>query len=59
MTVVAKGKASSEPPDPASGEMPVLPVQSDEDTDAAWGEHPRQEDDERLHRDRPPHWDSI
>jgi hypothetical protein len=35
----------------------VLPEQSPEDTDAAWGEYPR--DDDRLYRDRPPHWDDI
>jgi hypothetical protein len=35
---------------------PVLPEQSREDTDAAWGEYPETGDD-RLYRDRPPHWD--
>jgi hypothetical protein len=34
---------------------PVLPEQSREDTDAAWGEYPEPADD-RLYRDRPPHW---
>jgi hypothetical protein len=34
---------------------PLLPGQSGEDTDAAWGEYPEPADD-RLHRDRPPHW---
>ncbi len=38
----------------AAGE-PVLPEQSREDTDAAWGEY-RERDDDRLYRDRPPHW---
>jgi hypothetical protein len=38
--------------------LPVLPVQSSEDTDAAWGEYP-QRDDDRLNRDRPPHWDDF
>ena len=37
---------------------PVLPEQSPEDTDAAWGEYPARDDD-RLYRDRPPHWDDI
>jgi hypothetical protein len=37
---------------------PLLPGQSREDTDAAWGEYPGPADD-RLHRDRPPHWDDI
>jgi hypothetical protein len=34
---------------------PALPEQSREDTDAAWGEYPEPADD-RLYRDRPPHW---
>jgi len=37
---------------------PVLPEQSREDTDAAWGDYPESADD-RLYRDRPPHWDDI
>jgi hypothetical protein len=48
-------------PAPARGESagePVLLEQSPEDTDAAWGEYsPR--DDDRLYRDRPPHWDDF
>ena len=39
---------------PAKAE-PVLPERSFEDTDAAWGEYPDSADD-RLYRDRPPHW---
>jgi hypothetical protein len=39
-------------------DQPVLPEQSREDTDAAWGEYPPTDDD-RLHRDRPPHWDDY
>jgi hypothetical protein len=51
------------PPEPAAarGEParePVLPEQSPEDTDAAWGEYPPRDDD-RLYRDRPPHWDDF
>ena len=42
----------------ASARGPVLPEQSPEDTDAAWGEYPPRDDD-RLSRDRPPHWDDI
>ena len=34
------------------------PEQSTEDTDSGWGERPEPDDDERLYRDRPPHWDS-
>jgi len=32
--------------------------QSREDTDVGWGEYP-EEGDERLYRDRPPHWDDV
>lgn len=48
---------SAGPPDP--DEQPVLPAQSQEDTDIGWGEPPELDDDERLYRDRPPHWDSV
>jgi hypothetical protein len=37
---------------------PLLPEQSREDTDAAWGDHPESARD-RLYRDRPPHWDDF
>jgi hypothetical protein len=37
---------------------PAPPEQSHEDTDAAWGEYPERDDD-RLYRDRPPHWDDA
>jgi hypothetical protein len=36
----------------------ALPVQSREDTDIAWGEQPEYDENDRLSRDRPPHWDS-
>jgi hypothetical protein len=42
-------------PAPAAAGEPVLPEQSPEDTDAAWGEY-RERDDDRLYQDRPPHW---
>jgi hypothetical protein len=45
------------PPEP--DDQPVLPEQSREDTDVGWGERPEPDDDERLSRDRPPHWDSA
>jgi hypothetical protein len=35
------------------------PVQGEDETDAGWGEPPAPDDDERYHRDRPPHWDSA
>jgi hypothetical protein len=37
---------------------PVLPAQSREDTDVGWGEYRDRDDDDRLLRDRPPHWDN-
>jgi hypothetical protein len=42
----------------ASAGEPALPAQSREDTDAAWGDYPERDDD-RLYRDRPPHWDDF
>ncbi|MCW2891564.1 MAG: hypothetical protein JWO75_1053 [Actinomycetia bacterium] len=51
----AGGASAREPVLPV---LPVLPVQSSEDTDTAWGEYP-QRDDDRLNRDRPPHWDDF
>jgi hypothetical protein len=60
-TVVPEDKASGRSPDVARsdrGDLPVLPVQSQEDTDVGWGEQPGPEDDELLYRERPPHWDS-
>ena len=48
--------ADAAPPDRV--DEPALPVQSREDTDAAWGEAPEPDEDERFYRDRPPHWDS-
>jgi hypothetical protein len=44
---------------PASASVSVTAVsvtQSREDTDAGWGEYGGRDDDERLLRDRPPHW---
>ena len=42
----------------AAATEPVPPEQSREDTDAAWGEYSEPADD-RLDRDRPPHWDDY
>lgn len=44
---------------PQADGAPVLPDQSRDDTDAGWGELPGPGDEERLSRDRPPHWDSA
>ena len=46
------------PPRQVPARDPVLPEQSREDTDAGWGEYPEHSDD-RLYRDRPPHWDDC
>ena len=39
----------------APAQEPVHPEQSHEDTDIAWGDYSDTGDD-RLYRDRPPHW---
>lgn len=40
---------------PGAGSL--LPEQSPGDSDAAWGDYrERERDDDRLYRDRPPHW---
>jgi hypothetical protein len=39
-------------------DVPVLPAQSSEDTDIGWGDY-AEPDDDRLIRDRPPHWDDV
>jgi hypothetical protein len=43
----------------APDSKPTLPVRSQDDTDIGWGEQPEPDDDERLNRERPPHWDSA
>jgi hypothetical protein len=52
-----KPPPSAGPVDP--DDEPVLPAKSREDTDAGWGEPDEPDDDERLNRDRPPHWDYL
>jgi hypothetical protein len=49
--------ASARPGDPDG--TPVLPIRNPADSDVAWGDHPEPDDDERLTRDRPPHWDTA
>jgi hypothetical protein len=53
---------SAAPGAPAGGRAPVvaplLPEQSREDTDAAWGEYTGRDDD-HLYQDRPPHWRDL
>jgi hypothetical protein len=54
---------SDQPDAPVAQTVPagrLLPDQSLEDTDAAWGDYrERERDDDRLYRDRPPHWDDF
>ncbi|HET9971021.1 MAG TPA: hypothetical protein VFQ68_22475 [Streptosporangiaceae bacterium] len=38
-------------------DKPLLPEQSQDETDVGWGEAPEPDDDERLRQERPPHWD--
>jgi hypothetical protein len=41
-------------------DKPAVPVRSRDDSDVGWGERPEpDDDDERLNRERPPHWDSA
>ena len=51
MSGTPKGPAPAQPPEP-----PVLPEQTRDDLDDDWRES-RQDDDERLNRERPPHWE--
>ncbi len=44
------------PPDPED-DQPAVPEHSDEEAGIGWGEAPEPDDDDRLRRDRPPHWD--
>ena len=48
--------ARSEPVHPARSE-PDQPARSEEEAGIGWGEAPEPDDDERLRRERPPHWD--
>jgi hypothetical protein len=40
----------------AGQEPEPLPEQSVDDTDQGWGETPDQDDDERIAREKPPHY---
>lgn len=37
-------------------DKPVLPQRSKDDDDRGWGDDPGDDNDERLRRERPPHW---
>jgi hypothetical protein len=40
-----------------AGDDTVLPDRSADETDAYWGGRPDTDTDDRLRRDRPPHWE--
>jgi hypothetical protein len=42
--------------EPAGHEAEVPPEQSTDDTDVGWGERPDEDDDERIAREKPPHY---
>jgi hypothetical protein len=46
-------------PVPSTASAPILPAQSREDTDVGWGDYADRDDNDRLLRDRPPHWDNA
>ena len=60
---------AADAPEAATPSAPILPAptphtsvlatQSREDTDVGWGEYRDRDDDDRLLRDRPPHWDNA
>jgi hypothetical protein len=52
-------EASASAAQSGPGGRPALPEKSPDETDVGWGERPEPDDDERLNRDRPPHWDSV
>jgi hypothetical protein len=61
MTEIWPGQAPDQPPSvsaPDPDDKPALPVQGADDTDVGWGDR-AEPDDERLNRERPPHWDSA
>ena len=51
-------RSAAAPPSPAAPPTPILPAQSREDTDAGGGDYAERDDNDRLLRDRPPHWDN-
>jgi hypothetical protein len=42
--------------EPAGHEAEGAPEQSTDDTDLGWGEQPDEDDDERIAREKPPHY---
>jgi hypothetical protein len=61
MTVMGSEQAPGRPAKagpPHPDDRPAAPVKSQDETDVGWGELPGPDDEERLDRDRPPHWDA-
>jgi hypothetical protein len=50
------GHRLGEMSEPAGYDEELLPEQTTDDTDRGWGEHPDRDDDERIARERPPHY---
>lgn len=44
------------PVDLADDDLVILPDQTSDDTDVAWGDYDNTGNDDRLLEDRPPHW---
>jgi hypothetical protein len=42
--------------EPAGSDQDVPLEQSEDDTDRGWGERPDEDDDERIAREKPPHY---
>ncbi|WP_127573476.1 hypothetical protein [Georgenia faecalis] len=56
-TPVPEDGATPGPTEPATPvREPVLPDRASEDSDTAWGEYRGDSNDDRLRRDKPPHW---
>ena len=50
---------SDGPPPRRHDDQPILPAKSRDETDIGWGDYADSGDDDRLLRDRPPHWDNA
>ncbi len=55
-TAAASLEDVSEQPGRDDRDDEVLPEQTADDTDRGWGERTDEDDDERLIREKPPHW---
>jgi hypothetical protein len=57
MAVSTASSGDGTPREREPDNTPVLPAKSRDETDIGWGEPPEPDDEERLRRERPPHWD--